>query len=192
MQVRQRAVALVEVEAVADEQLVRDDEADVAHRQVVHETAVGPIQQGRSHERARIPERERLAEEAQREAGVDDVLDDDDVAAFDLRVQVLQQANPRGAARLLAAVARELDEVERVRNREGAREVDEERDGGLQRADEQRLAAGVVAGELCAELGDARADLLGREVDLSDPVVGGAYEAIGSLNRSASRAMSRR
>ncbi len=39
VQIRQVPVALVEVEAVADEELVRCREADVAHGQVVHERA---------------------------------------------------------------------------------------------------------------------------------------------------------
>jgi hypothetical protein len=40
VQVRQVAVALVEVEAVADEELVGDGEADVADGQLVDEAAV--------------------------------------------------------------------------------------------------------------------------------------------------------
>ncbi len=44
-QVGQVAVALVELEAVADEELVRDREADVADGQVVDQPAVGPVEQ---------------------------------------------------------------------------------------------------------------------------------------------------
>ena len=46
MQVGQAAVALVEVEAVADEELVGHGEADVADRQVVDEAAVRAVEQG--------------------------------------------------------------------------------------------------------------------------------------------------
>ena len=90
-----------------------------------------------------------------------------DVAALDLRVEVLQEAD----ALVVLAVARELDEVERVVDRDRAREVADERDARLQRADEQRLAARVVAGDLGADLAHAGADLVGVEEDLADAVV---------------------
>ena len=68
-----------QVEAVADEELVRDGEADVAQREVVDEAAVGAVEQ--RHGRALRGLRARAsAEVVQRQAGVDDVLDDEDVA----------------------------------------------------------------------------------------------------------------
>ena len=60
MQVGQVAEALVEVEAVADEELVGDREADVADRQVVDEPPVGPVEQRRRRQRRGLAERERL------------------------------------------------------------------------------------------------------------------------------------
>jgi len=72
------------------------------------------------------------------------------------------------AAHLRAAVARELDEVERMRDRDRTREVGEEDEARLERADEQRLATVEVARDLRAELRDARSQLVGREVDLAD------------------------
>jgi hypothetical protein len=72
------------------------------------------------------------------------------------------------AAHLRAAVARELDEIESVLDRERARQVGEEDDARLQRADEDRLATRVVAADLGAELAYARAELSGRQVDLAD------------------------
>jgi hypothetical protein len=51
------------------------------------------------------------------------------------------------------AVAGQLDEVERVMDRQGARQVGDERDARLQRGDEQRLEAGVVGGDLGSEPG---------------------------------------
>ena len=47
MEVRQIPKLLVEVEAVADEELVGDREAHVADRQIVDEPSVGPVEQGR-------------------------------------------------------------------------------------------------------------------------------------------------
>jgi hypothetical protein len=72
------------------------------------------------------------------------------------------------AAHLGTAVAGELDEVERVRDRDRAREVCEEDEARLERADEQRLAALEVARDLGAQLRDTRGQLAGREVDLAD------------------------
>jgi hypothetical protein len=58
-----------------------------------------------------------------------------------------------------------------VVDRQGAREVAEEDEARLQQADEDRLAPGVVLGDLTAELFDASGDLVGGEVDLADPGV---------------------
>jgi hypothetical protein len=66
------------------------------------------------------------------------------------------------------AVARELDEVERERDANRSAEVGQEDDARLERPDEERLAARVVACDLAAELGRAPRQLLGGEVDLAD------------------------
>ena len=104
----------------------------------------------------------------QRQAGVDDVLDQEDVAVLDARVQILDQPHRRRAAGLVGGVPGQLDEIDVVQEGQRARQVGQEDEGRLQRADEQRLLAGVVGGDLLAELRDAGRDLLGREVDLSD------------------------
>jgi hypothetical protein len=125
-----------------------------------------------------------------RQAGVDDRVDEDDVAALDLRVQVLQEAD----ALVVLAVARELDEVERVMDGDRAREVADERDARLQRADEERLAAGVLAGDLGADLAYTGADLDGVEKYFTDPVVVCcccAQDAFWSPKRAARRMKSR-
>jgi len=105
------------------------------------------------------------------EPRVDDLVDDDDIAAADLEVEVLEEADAGVASELGGAVACELDEVERVRDRDRAREVDDERDARLERPDEDRLTVGVVACQLGSELLDAGGDLGGAEVDLADAFV---------------------
>ena len=157
MQVGQVPVALLQVEPVADEELVRHGEADVADGQVLDEAAIRTVEERHGGERGGIAERQRLAEVVERQAGVDDVLDDQDVAAGDLRVEILEQADARMAALVGAGrVARELDEVEAVVDPDRARQVGDEDDARLERRDEQRLAPFVVAGDLAAELADAR------------------------------------
>jgi hypothetical protein len=91
------------------------------------------------------------------------------VASGDLGVQVLEQADA-GVAALVGAgsVARELQEVEPVGDANCAREVGDEDEARLQRCDEERLAAVVVAREIAPELADARLQLLPREVDLAE------------------------
>jgi hypothetical protein len=87
-------------------------------------------------------------------------------------------------------VARELEEVDPVRDAQGAREVRDEDEARFQRRDEQRLAAVVVAAQLAPELTDARLQLLAREVDLAEARAA-AYDASSSRYRSARRSMSR-
>ena len=171
MQIGQVSVPLGDVEAVADKQLVGHREADVTDRQIVHEAAVRPVEECYRCERGGVAEAQRLAEVVQRQTGVDHVLDDEDVAVGDLQIEVLEQADPPVPARVgVRAVTRELDEVDRVRDRNRAGEIGEEDEARLERCDEQRLAAGVVTCDLAAELGDARRQLPPREVDLADCV----------------------
>ena len=165
-EVGQASIALVEVEAVADEELVGHREADVADGQVADEPAVGAVEQGDGVEARRAAQRERLAQVVQRQAGVDDVLDEQDVPAGDPEVEVLQEPDPRLAARLVRAVRGELDEVDGVGDRDRPRQVGEEDEARLQRGDENRVTAVVVDGDLRAELEDARPDVLRGEVEL--------------------------
>jgi hypothetical protein len=167
--VREVAVALVQVEAVADEELVGNGEADVAHREVLDEAAIRAVEQGDGRHRARVAEQQRLAQVVHRQPGVDDVLDDQDVAAVDAGVEILEQPDSalRGAVGA-PVIGRKLDEVEVVEDRRRAREIGEEDEAGLERRDEQRLEAVVVGRDLRAELRDAALDLLAAEVDLAN------------------------
>jgi hypothetical protein len=84
------------------------------------------------------------------------------------------------AAGVGAVVAGELDEVDRVRDRDRAREVGQEDEARLQERDEQQVAAGVLAGDLRAELADAGIQLLRREKDL-------AYSGVCDYDARSSR-----
>jgi hypothetical protein len=75
------------------------------------------------------------------------------------------------AARVGAVVAGELDEVDRVRDRDRAGEIGQEDEARLQQRDEQQVAAGVLPGDVRAELADAGVQLLRREKDFADAVV---------------------
>ena len=102
-----------------------------------------------------------------RQAGVDHGVHEHDVTALDLGVQILEEPD----AVVVLAVAGQLDEIEVVMDRDRAREVADERDARLERADEQRLAARVVARQLGADLPHPAAELVGVEEDLADSLV---------------------
>jgi hypothetical protein len=112
------------------------------------------------------------------------------VAAVDAHAQILEQPYLATAA-AVPVIGRQRDEIEVVDDRQRAREIGDEDDCGLERSDEYRLQTLVVGRDLGSELLDASLDLLPREVDLADPLVGG-YEARSSLYRWARRSMSRR
>jgi hypothetical protein len=85
------------------------------------------------------------------------------------------------AAGVRAVVAGEFDEVDRVVDRDRAREVGQEDEARLQQRDQEQVAALVLARDLGAELADARLQLLGREEDVADPAVDvDRYEARSS------------
>ncbi len=116
----------------------------------------------------------------EREAGVDDVLDDQDVPACDRHIQVLDQADRRTPAES-PAVAGERDEFDRMREVDRTREIGDEDERSAEHRHEHEVGARVpvVARDRVAELADARRDLTAREVDLADARVAG-YELIGS------------
>jgi len=116
------------------------------------------------------------------------------VPALQLERDVLEKPDPVGALVVALSVARELDEVERMVDRQGAREVADERDARFQGADQKRIEAGVLARQLAAELADTRRDLVGVEEDLPDTVVESFQEAQDAFRnpyRAARRSKSR-
>src|SRR4029077_5251331 len=92
--------------------------------------------------RGRATELERAHEIVERQAGVDDVLDDEHVTAADVEVEILEHAALLVPSHACASVAGELDEVERVEDGNGPREVRDEDEARLERTNEDRPAAG--------------------------------------------------
>jgi hypothetical protein len=170
--VRQVAEPLVEVEAIADEELVGNRESDVGDRQVVDEASVGPVEQRDGGDRARRAQGERSRQRVQRETGVDDVLDKQDVLIDDVEVEVLEQPDRRRATGRAAAVSRELDEVDPVDDRERPGKVGEEDEARLEAADQNRVAPRVVRADLGSELDDAGFECISRQVNVADSRVG--------------------
>ncbi len=162
MQVGKGAPPLVEPEAVSREELVGHGEADEPQRELVHQAPVGAVEERHRSEARGIPQAECSAEEVQREPCVDDVLDEENMPAFECRVGVLEEAH---AAVLPIGVRGELDDIERVGDRERPREVGEEDDTRLERRDENRVEICIRPSDLRAELGHPLGDLRARQVD---------------------------
>jgi hypothetical protein len=104
----------------------------------------------------------------ERQAGVDDVLDEEHVTIGEWDVDVLQQAHSSATG---TRIRGELDDVERVRNRKLTGEIGEEDDARLERCNQERVETAIVGGDLRPELGDTRGDLATREVDGADLTV---------------------
>src|SRR6476620_6659953 len=86
--VGQVPVALREVQPVADHEAVRNLEADPAHGHI--DLAAGRLGQERADlQRGRLARLQVANQVRERQARVDDVLDDEDVAALDVDGQVL-------------------------------------------------------------------------------------------------------
>jgi len=87
--VRQVAVLLRVVEAVADDEAIRDGEADIFHLDV-DLPARRLAEKACRAQRLRVATAQDILQVVERQAGVDDVLDDHDVAAVERRVEVFQ------------------------------------------------------------------------------------------------------
>src|SRR5581483_8030041 len=79
------SVPLCEIQPVADHEAIRDLESDVADRQV-HPAPLGLGEQRTDLERGGVPRLQASPEVLERQPGVDDVLDDQDVPPLDRRV----------------------------------------------------------------------------------------------------------
>jgi hypothetical protein len=93
VQVREVPESLLEIEAVADEELVGHREADVGDGELVDEAPVRTVEERHGCERAGAPEPERPCEVVERQSRIDHVLDEQEVAAADLGVEILQPAD---------------------------------------------------------------------------------------------------
>lgn len=99
------------IKTVADDEAILDGETNVfdAH---IHLSPRGLAEEARCAQRAWIAGTKNVLQVAQRNPGVHDVLDDDDVSALERVIEVLQQPHLAGARRALR-VAGDRDEIER-------------------------------------------------------------------------------
>lgn len=143
--VRQSAELLVEVHAVADDELVLNGEAikvDVDGG----ETAFLLVEQRAQLQRRGLLALHVLEDPRKRGSGVDEVLDDEHVGALDAHVQVLLHDDV--ARRVGVSVRRNADEVDHGRHSELADQVSHEQDRALEEADSDDTLALVVSRDL--------------------------------------------
>src|SRR5699024_4137083 len=163
--VGQVAVALGVVQAVADDELVGDVESDVRDVELRGQ-GVGLAQQGDDLERPRVAVAKVLHQPRQGEAGVDDVLEDHHVAALDVAVAVLEDADDAGGGGGVA-VRRHRHELHLRGQIQPAGEVGHEEDGALEHADQDEVLVGVPVALVHAggHFGDAGVQLLFADQD---------------------------
>src|SRR5918992_3777002 len=181
--VRQVSVPLREVEAVADHEVIRDLEADVADVDVdLASLRLG--HQRANLQRGRITSLERAHEVGERQARVDDVLDHEHVPGLDVDVEVLEDADD---ARRVGgrAVAGDGHEVDLARHGQAAHQVGHEEHGALEHADQEQVATGVVGGDLLAQLGDP---VLQRDLVDEDALDGGQQLGLAHARSSTGKA----
>ena len=119
-------------------------------------------------ERLRAARAQDVLQVGERQPGVDDVFDDEDVLAVERGVEVLQQPDFAGAGRALG-VARHGHEVERDVAVHVAHQIGQEHERALEHGDNVQ-AVGEVAADVGGHLGDARLDLVGGEQDIGRAV----------------------
>ena len=161
--IRQVAVVVGIVESVADNELVRDREAAKIGLQALT-VAILLVEEGDRGDAGGVARGEELAQIFHRQAGVDDVLDDDDMAAGDVVVEILDQAHDTGGL-VVQAIAGDCDEIHVDRAVHAAAEIDVEKGRALEHADEHGPLVAILGGQLTGELFHARGDGLFGEKD---------------------------
>src|SRR3954471_10508015 len=154
---RQVAVLLRVVQAVADDELVGDVEAEVADVEV-HLLDAFLAQERGDLERGGLASGEVPQQVFERQARVDDVLDDQDVEVAEVVIEVLEDAHDAGGLGG-RAVGRDRHEVELQRQVDVPREIGHHDERALQDTDEEQAPVAVVDRDLRAHLGELRLDL---------------------------------
>ena len=149
-------VLLLVVQPIADNEAVGNFETHVGQRHV-HFACLALVQQRADTQARRSPGLQCPQQVAQRGPGVNNVLDDQHVPAFDTHVQVLD--NPHDAAGLRAwAVTRHGHEIHLQRQGQFAGKVHHERHRRFEHAHEEQVHALVIGADLPGQLGHALLD----------------------------------
>ena len=179
--VRQVAVALGVVHAIADDKEVGDGESDIIGVDLF-EAAGGLVKQGSDAERFWMLLEKQLAQVAEGEAGIENVFDDENVFALDGLVEIFDQLDCAGGA-IAFAVAGGGDEIKGRVDLDGPGEIGKEGRGALEHADHDELFAVQVLGDLGAHFGDPVSNLLTGVEDLKAFIRDGSHADSIARNR---------
>src|SRR5206468_4042364 len=139
-QTRNVAVALVVVESISHDEHVRDSKPDVSKVEV-DQPARRLVQQRAHLQRRRLARAQAAQHVVQRQPGVDDVFDDQDVPALDRVIEILEQAHH--ARGIPAGAAGDGQEIHRDREAEVAEPVGKKDNRCPQQAHQHGSSAGV-------------------------------------------------
>src|SRR6266849_6366699 len=150
--VGQVAVLLVVVQAVADDEDRWNLEPLVAH---VHRYLLNALlaHEGTDLEARRFARLQVFEEVEERQAGIDDVLDEQDVAPRDLEVEVLQDPHDAGGPGG-GAVAGHGHEVELERQADLPGQVTHKNEGALEDTDQEQVTTPVILGDALGHVPD--------------------------------------
>src|SRR5579872_4486804 len=142
----QIAIALIVIQTVADNKFVGNREADVVRFDILN-AARRLVEQRGDFQRLRLALLQHAAKIAEREAGIENVLDQNHVQAFDAGIEVLVETHlPR---RLLAfAVARDGNEVDGSVEVDFANQIREKNARAFEYADQVDALAAKIAADL--------------------------------------------
>ena len=148
------------IQAVSDDELVLNLESDIFNGDVDLAPARLAQQAGRA-KRPGVARAEDILEIAERQARIDDVLDDNDVSALEGRVEIFEKTDLAGAF-CRRSVAGDGDEIECDRaRRDRSGQIGQKHESALQHGDKmKRLLVRVVRIDARGHFGDARTDLL--------------------------------
>jgi len=159
--IREVPVALSIIHAVADDEVVGDGESDVVGVDAF-KAARRLVEKRGDFEGARAVLEDELAKKSYGEAGIEDVLDEDDVFSFRGLIEVLDEFDGSAGA-LVLAVAGDGDEVKGAVNGDAAGEVGKENSRALEDSNKHDALAGEIGVDLATDFGGTAGDLFGSE-----------------------------
>jgi len=153
------AVLLVEVHTETNDELIRDNSTDVVNVDLNLATLF-LVQEAGNLDRGRRLTLEVLLDPGEGGTSINEVLNDENVTAVDIHVEVLLHGD--GTSCVGTSIGRDGDEVKNVRDFHLANEVSNEKEATLEETNNDDFAVnvGIILRDLLGHLGDHGVDLL--------------------------------
>jgi hypothetical protein len=177
-----------DVHPVTDDEQIRADEADMIGRERLRELARFVEEHGDGN-LPRPPFLQELLRECDGAARLQNIVDDEDIAARNVALDVTQELHfsRRSRSGPVAGQRQELDLRRKARAMERTQEVGSEHKAALEYRDDEQIA---IAGgsDLRGEFDVAFGDCLGAEQDAQRPTPDLRHQALSSIRAVRSRA----